>query len=308
VIPIPEEYRADSRDETWTLLAIDFMKRNRDKPFFLMLSLSTPHKPFNINDQEIYRDSTWNDWTRNYAALVSRLDSHAGMVMKALEELGLAKNTLLVFCSDNGGEYREYPGDWAEWTRVLQSNYPLRGGKADFYEGGIRIPFIVRWPGVVEAGRENTQPLYFADIMPTFAELAGESCPPECDGVSMLDILTGKKDTLGKRFLYWEFEYKGFHQAVRWGDWVLIRYLQRQQRIYGQEGPGDRRRSVRYPLYELYNLADDLGQEHNVIEDYPEVARTMLEYLRTAREDTPYYPLTEAEQTSMDSLNRTIFR
>lgn len=308
VVPIPEQFRAGSRDETWTLMTIDFMKRNRDKPFFLNLNLSTPHKPFRIRDQGIYADSSWNDMTKNYAALVSRLDAHVGMIMDALEELELEENTLLIFCSDNGGEYREVPEDWAEWTRTFQSNKPLKGGKADFYEGGIRIPFIARWPGVIEPGRENSQPAYFADMLPTFADMAGAAVPDTCDGISLLDILTGEKETLDKRFLYWEFEHRGFHQAVRYGDWVMLRYLQRQQRIYGQEGPDDRRRSVKYPFYELYNLADDISQENNIIEEYPEVANEMLDYLKSARWDNPFYPLTDAEQASLDTLNRTVFR
>lgn len=308
VVPIPDEFRAGSRDETWTLLAIDFIKRNRDKPFFLNLNLSTPHRPFRIRDQGIYADSSWNDMSKNYASLVNRLDSHVGMVMEALEELELKENTILIFCSDNGGEYREVPEDWAEWTRTFRSNHPLKGGKADFYEGGIRIPFIARWPGVVQPGRESNQSLYFTDIMPTFAEIAGTGIDYPHDGISMVDILTGTREKLNERFMYWEFEHRGFHQAVRWGDWVMLRYLQRQQRIYGQEGPDDRRRSARYPFYELYNLADDLSQENNVIEEYPEVANEMLEYLKSARLDNPYYPLTEAEQASLDTLNMTVFQ
>jgi arylsulfatase A-like enzyme len=308
VTTIPDEFTADSKDETWTLLAIDFMKRNREKPFFLMLNLSTPHKPFNINSQGIYADSSWNEMSKNYAALVSRLDVHVGMVLDALKELGLEENTILVFCSDNGGEYRESPEDWAEWTMTFRNNWPLRGGKADFYEGGIRIPFIARWPGVIEPGRENSQPAYFADMLPTFSDLAGAPLPDTCDGISLLDILTGEKEMLDERFLYWEFDHRGFHQAVRWGDWVMLRYLQRQQRIYGQEGPDDRRRSERYPFFELYNLAEDLSQENNVIEDYPEVANEMLDYLRSARWDNPYYPLTQAEQASLDTSNMTVFR
>ena len=307
VVPIPGKFRAASRDETWTLLAIDFMERNRDCPFFLMLNLSTPHKPFRIRDQGQYADSSWNEMSKNYAALVTRLDSHVGMVMKALDELELTENTILIFCSDNGGEYREVPEEWAEWTHTFRSNEPLRGGKADFYEGGIRVPFILRWPGVAEPGRVSGQPFYFADFMPTMAELAGVTVPDPCDGISMLDIISGKRESLGDRFMYWEFEHRGFHQAVRYGDWVMLRWTQRQQRVYGQEGPDDRRRSSRYPLYELYNLAGDISQEHNVIEEYPEIAAAILDYMKGARTDSPYYPLTAAERASLDTLDRQLF-
>lgn len=308
VVVIPEEFSGNSGDETWTKLAIDFMKRNREEPFFLMVNYSTPHKPFRIREQGSYADSSWNNMTRNYAALVTRLDSHVGMLMDAMEELGLDQNTILVFCSDNGGEYRETPEDWAEWTRIIASNQPLKGGKADFYEGGIRVPFIIRWPGVIEAGRENSYPLYFPDVLPTFAEIAGATVPGACDGQSMLDILTGKEESPGQRFLYWEFEHRGFHQAVRYGDWVMLRYLQKQQRIYGQSGPDDRRRSSIHPFYELYNLSEDLSQEHNLIDSNPEIANEMLAFLKNARWDNPYYPLTDSEKISLDSLDRVEFR
>jgi arylsulfatase A-like enzyme len=256
----------------------------------------------------MYADSNWNEMSRNYAALVSRLDSQVGLIMEAIQELELADNTILIFCSDNGGEYREVPEDWAEWTTTFESNKPLRGGKADFYEGGIRIPFILRWPGMTEPGRESSQPLYFPDILPTFAEIAGAPIPDECDGISMLDILTDERPELEERFLYWEFEHRGFHQAVRHGDWVMLRYLQKQQRVYGQAGADERRRSKIYPFYELYNLKEDIAQEHNLIEEQPEIANILLEYLRTARRDSPYYPLTDWEQASLDTLNLTRFR
>ena len=308
VVRIPEEFSAEPRDGLWTLLAIDFIKRHRDKPFFVMLCLSTPHKPFSISDQGIYADSAWNDMSRNYAALVSRMDTHVGLVMKALKELDLEENTILIFCSDNGGEYREIPEDWAEWTKIFVSNKPLKGGKADFYEGGIRIPFILRWPGITDPARICNQPLYFADVMPTFADIAGLPVPKWSDGISMRKVLTGETEKLEDRFMYWEFEHRGFHQAVRWKNWVMLRWTGKQQRIYGQESDSDVRRSTMYPFYELYNLSSDISQDDNVIELHPEVAAVMNEYLNKAHTDSPYFPLTERERNSLDSLNITWFR
>jgi arylsulfatase A-like enzyme len=308
VVKIPEEFSAESGDGLWTLLAIDFIKRYRDEPFFVMLCLSTPHKPFNIAVQGIYADSAWNEMSRNYAALVSRMDGQVGMVMNTLKELGLEENTILIFCSDNGGEYREVPEDWAEWTRTFESNKPLKGGKADFYEGGIRIPFILRWPGITDPAEVCSQPLYFADILPTFADIAGLPVPERSDGISMRKILTGETEKLGDRFMYWEFEHWGFHQAVRWKNWVMLRWTGKQQRIYGQETDDNLRISTRYPFYELYNLSDDISQDSNLIELHPEVAAVMLDYLRTARTDSPYFPLTERERNSLDCIDMTLFR
>jgi arylsulfatase A-like enzyme len=305
---IPEEFKADSRDGICANLAVDFIKRNRNNPFFLMLMLSTPHKPFNISSQGIYTDKPWNEITKNYAALVTRIDQHVGQVMKALKDLGLEDNTIVVFCSDNGGEYRETPEDWAEWTRTFQSNMPFKGGKADFYEGGIRVPMIIKWPGIIEKGKISNQPLYFADIMPTLAEIAGVKTPDRTDGVSMVKLLIGEKEKLDDRFIYWEFEHRGFHQAVRWNNWVMLRWTHRQQRIYGEPGINDDRVSKEYPLYELYNLDADISEDNNVIEQYPEVAATILNFLKTASDDSPYYPLTDWEKQSLDTLNLTVFK
>jgi hypothetical protein len=108
--------------------------------------------------------------------------------------------------------------------------------------------------------------------------------------------------------MYWEFEHRGFHQAVRWKNWVLLRWTHAQQRVYGEPGINDERRSAKYPFYELYNLDDDISQNHNVIEQYPDVAATMLDYLKTARDDSPYYSLTEWEKQSLDTLNLTVFK
>jgi arylsulfatase A-like enzyme len=305
---IPEEFIANSRDGICANLSVDFIKRNRNTPFFLMLMFSTPHKPFNIADQGVYAEKTWNEMTKNYAALVTRMDQHVGQIINALRDLGLEENTIVVFCSDNGGEYRETPEDWAEWTRTFQSNKPFKGGKADFYEGGIRVPMIIKWPRKIEPGRISSQPLYFADIMPTLAEITGVKTPVHSDGVSMLKILSGEKEKLEARFMYWEFEHRGFHQAVRWKNWVLLRWTHAQQRVYGEPGINDERQSAKYPFYELYNLDDDISQNHNVIEQYPDVAATMLDYLKTARDDSPYYPLTKWEKQSLDTLNLTVFK
>ncbi len=308
VVKIPPQAMAECRDGIWTNLAVDFMKRNKNAPFFLILSLSTPHKPFNIDSQGIYADSSWNDMSKNYAALVTRLDTHVGQVLSALKNLGLHNRTIVFFCSDNGGEYQEKPEDWAEWTITFQSNKPFRGGKADFYEGGIRIPMIVRWPAVVKPGRQSDYPLYFADIMPTLADIAGVKAPSRTDGISMLKILTGEQNRLPDRFMYWEFEHRGFHQAVRWKNWKMLRWTQKQPRVYGQKEDNDERRSIKYPLYELYNLDEDIYEANNLIDQYPEVASILHQYLVSARDDSPYYPLTDREQKSIDTLNMTVFK
>ncbi|MBN2698496.1 MAG: sulfatase-like hydrolase/transferase, partial [Bacteroidales bacterium] len=305
---IPGQFLAESRDGIWTNIAIDVINRKHEKPFMMMVNYSTPHKPFNISDQGIYKDEPWNEMSRNYAALVTRLDSHVGMIMDALKKAGLEDNTILFFCSDNGGEYREYPEEWAEWTHTFESNKPLRGGKADLYEGGIRVPMIVRWPGNIEPGSTASQPGYFADMMPTFLKIAGARTPEWCDGTSIVKILTGERKKLDERFMYWEFEHRGFHQAVRWNDWMLIRYTIKKKRIYGQEEMDERRRSEIYPMYELYNLKKDPGQDHNVIEQYPKIASRMVKYLKTARTDSEYYPLSPEEQKSLDALDKTRFK
>jgi len=315
VVEVPEEFRSDYNDDIKTRNAIDFIKRNSDQPFLLILSLGAPHKPFEIPSRGIYENQPWNEMSRNYAAMVTRLDQHVGIVMETLIEEGLDKNTVVIFGSDNGGEYRPYggdnwkgdeeaypvypPKDWTEWTQLFRSNYPLKGGKADMYEGGIRVPLIMRWPGQIERGSVNTDPWHFMDFMPTLAALGGVEPPANTDGINMLPIIQGRNDYPKDRYLYWEFNHESFAQAVRWRDWKFIRWSTYRKRMYGQPEINDQRRSEAYPFLELYDLKQDINEENNVVEEYPQIRKIILDFLEEARTESPYFPLTKEEKEGL---------
>ncbi len=251
--------------------AITFIKSNKTKPFFLYLAYTNPHSPLIVPSLGRYADETWNEDNKTYAAMVTNLDEGIGQVMQTLKDEGLDKDTVVFFCSDNGprsSDSRRYQ-DVAEF---FDSNGPLRGYKMDFYEGGIRVPAIVRWPGKVAAGVTSDAVWYFADFLPTTAEIAGAKTPDAIDGISILPTLLGKPQETADRFLYWELLEKKFEQAVRWRNWKAVRYDMEK-------------------TFELYDLATDVGEQHDVAANHPEVVAHIDEYLKTARAESFEYPL-----------------
>ncbi len=253
--------------------AISFIENNQDKPFFLYLAYNNPHVPLVVPDLGPYKEKDWNDNNKTYAAMIHRLDQNIERLMQKLKELEIDQNSIVFFCSDNGprGNYSDYLTELAEF---FNSNGPLRGYKRDLYEGGIRIPMIVRWPGVIEPGSESDVPWYFADLMPTMAELANIRVPEIADGRSVLPILLKKENNLTERPLYWEFYEQGFKQAVRWKNWKAIRFKKGN-------------------VVELYDLKLDLSEENNIADDNPEVLKQMLEFMNKEHRASKNFPLSE---------------
>lgn len=252
--------------------AADFIRKNSGNPFFLFLSPTAPHDPL-VPPPGLgpYARESWEEPFKIYAQMVSELDRSVGLILQLLADLKLDERTIVFFASDNGPR----SGPREELTRVAEffdSNGPFRGYKRDMYEGGIRVPMIGRWPGRVPKGRVSAVPWYFADFMPTVSELGGGRLPVGVDGVSLAPVLAGRAESLQRRFLYWEFFEKGFEQAVRWGDWKAVRHA-----------PGA-------PL-ELYDLTRDIGEEHDVSGNEPDVKAAIEEYLKTARTDSPEFPV-----------------
>jgi arylsulfatase A-like enzyme len=192
------------------------------------------------------------------------MDHDVGRILALLKELNIDEKTIVFFCSDNGAAQR--------WEVIFDSSGPLRGHKRDMYEGGIRTPMIVRWPGQVPAGKVSDAVWYFADVLPTLAELAGVQAPQNIDGISVLPALLGKPQVTDDRFLYWEYFERGFQQAVRWRSFKAIR-----------KAPG---RGL-----ELYDLDSDMGETHNVADQHPNVISKIETYLKTARTDSPNWPI-----------------
>ncbi|UCC96941.1 MAG: arylsulfatase, partial [Phycisphaerales bacterium] len=235
--------------------ALEFIKKNKDKPFFLYLAATLPHanneagkNGMEVPDYGIYRHRSWPEPQKGHAAMISRLDRDVGRVMETLKKLGIDEKTLILFTSDNG-PHREGGAD----PEFFDSNGPLRGYKRDLYEGGVRVPLIARWPGRIKAGAVSHHVCAFWDFMPTFAELAGIDGLGPIDGISMLPTLLGRPGRQRQHeFLYWEFHEKGSKQAVRMGDWKAVRF--------GAEGE-----------LELYNLKEDIGEKRNLARRNPEI-------------------------------------
>jgi arylsulfatase A len=183
---------------------LDFVRREHDKPFFLYLAFTIPHAKFNPPTDAPYSNEDWSQQDKNLAAMMTRMDNDIGRLISLLKELNLENDTILFFTSDNGP--REQGAD------LFQSAGPLRGIKRDLYEGGIREPMIVRWPGKVKAGATSEQVWTFWDVLPTVADIAGAKPPENIDGTSMLPSLLGQKQNR-QDFLYWEFHERGFESC-----------------------------------------------------------------------------------------------
>ncbi len=274
--------------------ALEFIGRHgrSDSPFFLYIPSQIPHASLEVPDKwiqlfldengdSIFEEDTSHNpggYTRQdkpmaaYAAMMTLLDDYVGRILEKLDGTGLAENTLVIFTSDNGS-YSEGGYHYA----MHQSNGVLRGGKRDLYEGGIRVPMIARWTGVVPAGVVSDHISAFDDMLPTFAELAGVTVPPGLDGVSMVPELLGQHDLQSDRpYLYWEFHPRGGHQAVRSGAWKAIRMNVRNNSD---------------SHVELYNLSEDLSEKHNVAADHPEIVKEMLGIMSDAHIPSHQFPL-----------------
>jgi len=255
---VPGEYLTDRL----TTEALSFIEENKERPFFLYLSHYAVHTPIQAKDSLIRKyqgkpaDTLRGHIHPEYAAMIESVDQSMGAVLKKLEDLGLEKNTIILFFSDNGQR--------RQWT----SNYPFRGGKGDFYEGGIRVPLIIKWPGVVTGGSVTDVPVISNDLYPTMLEMAGLPLMPEqhVDGLSLLPLLKqeGKPD---RDALYWHFpHYSAMCGVIRYQDWKLIESL--------EDG------SV-----ELYDLRNDPTEQHNLAEKNPSIVEQLKKMLADWREN-----------------------
>jgi arylsulfatase A-like enzyme len=250
---------------------------NHFRPFFLYLAYTTPHanneegqrsgNGMQVPSDQPYTDELWPQVEKNKAAMITRLDKDIGLVLDRLEKLKLTDNTVVMFTSDNG-PHKEGGVD----PKFFKSSGPLRGIKRDLYEGGIRVPMIVRWPARVPAGRVSDQVWAMWDVLPTVAEMTRAKTPPKLDGISMLPTLVGGVQTNQHEFLYWEFHEGGSRQAIRMGDWKAVRP------------------AVGKPL-ELYNLKKDLEEKKDVAGENTNVVARIEEILKTARTESEPWPL-----------------
>jgi arylsulfatase A-like enzyme len=241
--------------------ALDFIHRYKDRPFYLNMTYTTPHGPYDPPSDAPYTNESWPQPMKNLAAMITSLDTDVGRILDAVKQAGIDENTLVIFTSDNGGQ--------PQAAKFFKSNGPLRGGKRDMYEGGVREPFLARWPGKIKPG-ESDQVLAFWDMLPTFAELAGGTPPAHIDGISMAPALLGKPQK-NHDYLYWELYERGYQQAVRMGDWKGVRLAQAK------------------PI-ELYNLRDDLAEQNNVAASHPEITAKIERIMTAAHSPSEYWP------------------
>jgi arylsulfatase A-like enzyme len=250
--------------------AIKFIEHNKERPFFLYFSPTIPHanneaggKGMEVPSLGEYADLDWPEPQKGHAAMISRLDADIGRLLAKLQELGLDEKTVVFFTSDNG-PHREGGAD----PNFNDSNGPLRGIKRDLYDGGIRVPMIVRWPGKIRAGTETDHISAFWDFLPTACELVGVDPPENIDGISYLPTLLGEEARQKKHeYLYWEFY---ANRAVRMGKWKAV----------GQPA-GNR--------LQLFDLEADLGETNNVASDHPQIVEQMRQIMLDAHVDSPFF-------------------
>lgn len=257
-----------------------FIRENKDRPFFAFFPITPPHGMFDIPTDdpawEAYRDADWvkdpavPQDVKNYAAMVTMVDNNVGTILALLDELGLDENTIVFFTGDNGGDdyfrSKEHPRGYHGPNVNPRTGVAFRGKKRFLYEGGLRIPFLVRWPGQIEAG--ETSDLIFAqyDVLATLADLTGAKAP-ENDGLSILPTLLGNRDEQQRHeMLYWEY---GKQTAVRYGEWKAVQPK--------EAAP-----------WELYDLSSDISESHSVAEAHPEVLKKMQAFAAAAH--TPAEP------------------
>jgi len=259
-----------SLTRTYTDQAIEFLKVNRNKPFFLYLAHTMVHSVIDASPE--FKGKSKGGL---YGDAVEELDFHTGRLLDTLDELGLRENTLVLFATDNGpwNNFQEALGPRHNGAIAWGSSGPLREGKGSTYEGGLRVPCIVRWPGHVPAGRVSDAIFCTLDFLPTFGKLAGYQPPANrvIDGVDQSDLLLGKS-IAGARDHYHYFCQNELH-AVRKGPWKLI--LPDRKKFYGYvKDKGSN-------AIELYHLPTDIGESRNVAGDHPGVVKDLLKFAKS---------------------------
>jgi arylsulfatase A len=279
--------------------ALDFIDAHRDEAFLLYWPTIVPHLALQVPEDSLAEYAgLWDDPPyvggkaylphvsprAAYAAMITRMDRDVGRLMKRIQELGLDDDTIFVFTSDNGPTYDRLGGSDSDF---FESSGGLRGLKGSLYEGGVRVPCIVRWPGVIEPGTHSDRLTGFEDWLPTLLELSGNeavSSEHEMDGISFASTLLGKSQE-SRPFLYREFSGYGGQQSVRRGDWKLI------YRDLRKLKPGVA------PAPELYDLSTDPGETENVAEEFPEVVAELAQIMTEQHQPNEAFPMAALDRT-----------
>lgn len=278
-------YASEKVEYSHDLMAAESLKwveEQKARPFFLYLAFTTPHANNEANrdlkngqevpDFGIYADKDWSAPNKGQAAMITRMDRDIGRLFELLKRLKLDEQTLVFFSSDNGPHH-----EGGQTPELFQPWGPLRGMKRDLTEGGIRVPFIARWPGRIKPGVVTANVGWFADFLPTACEVTGAKAPAQTDGLSLLPTLLGQPQKQAQhKLLYWEFHERGFNQAVLMDNrWKAIRLGRTDAPV------------------ELYDLSNDLGEAKNLAAEKPELVVRAKELFVSARTESPDWPIKE---------------
>ena len=263
---------------TWyTERAVDFIERSKDEPFFLYLAHSMPHVPLFVSDK--FRGRSKRGL---YGDVIMEIDWSVGQIMEALSRHGLDDNTLVIFTSDNG--------PWLSYSGHSGSAEPLREGKGTSWEGGIRVPCIMRWPGELPAGSTQAEPAMTIDLLPTIAHLTGGQLPEnKIDGLNIWSLMQVEENATSPHEAYYIYYNTNELQAVLMNHWKL--YLPHAYRTikagqhFTDDGIPIKYEMAHIEVPELYHLGDDIRETHNLAQENPQVVEKMLQLAQQARED-----------------------
>ncbi len=257
---------------------LSFIRKYAGKPFFCYLPITPPHGMYDIPADDPawdqYKDEAWmkdpdvSQEAKNYAAMVTMVDNNVGAVIDLLQELGLEKNTILFFTGDNGGQDRfkskEHPRGFFGPNVNPKTGVAFRGGKGSLYEGGLKIPFLVRWPGKIQAGRVSDLLFSQVDVMATLADLTGTKAPEDTDGHSVLPEVFGDHAKQKQHeMLYWEYRNQ---TAVRYGKWKAMQ-------------PNKAKQPERW---ELYDLEKDVSESKDISAGHPDILVQMKTFAKAS--------------------------
>ncbi len=286
-----ELYGTQYSQDLFVREAKNFILENENHPFFLYLPFIIPHVSIQVPEGSLneYKDSipetayNHRDYYlehpyphAGYAAMITHMDKGIGEIINLIDSLRLADNTLIIFTSDNGPTYGRVGG--AD-SRFFESAQPFRGMKGSLYEGGVRVPFIARWPGKIESDTYSDHMAAFQDIFSTFQDVSGDKNDYANDGISILPTLMCKGKQQEHEYLYWEFPSYGGQQSLRWGNYKLIR----KGLFKNPDAP-----------FELYDLSKDVEEENDIAAEYTEIVermKMMMEEARVPSEEFPFESL-----------------
>jgi arylsulfatase A-like enzyme len=285
-VDIPEnknDGRGKYAHDLFTDFSIDFIRENQEKNFFLYLAYTVPHADIDVPEDSLkeylgkfneepygggYYRAQENP-NAAYAGMISRMDSDVGKINALLKKLNIDDNTLVIFSSDNGAHFIG-----GNDMHLFECTGPFRGTKQNLYEGGIRTPFIAKWPGIIKGKQVSDHISAFWDFLPTCCDVADIRCPAGLDGISMLPELTDRRQEQQKhKYLYWEFYKPMGGQAVRFGKWKALRCT----------------KDVKY--IELYDLEKDPGEKYNIALAHPEAVKKAIKYFDDAHTKCDHWPL-----------------